>query len=287
MFRAGPRVGAVVVAILLLAGCAQARSLVERPPATIPASVATPRQAVPTASPAPPASAAGSVAPTATGGLPTPLASPTAMLPSPVARPATVTVSPLADQNALAQRIALTPPVPRPVDAAGHTGLGPFPLPVRVRIPRIGVNAEIESVGVDANGAMERPSAADVVAWYGYGVAPGMAGASVLAGHVDSVKGPAIFWSLKDLQPGDTIDVQLLGNVTRHFVVEQAVWYATNSAPLNTIFAEGGPARLNLITCGGTFDHASHLYDKRLVVYTRLASDAGDGSVAPSGGIGG
>jgi sortase A len=48
--------------------------------------------------------------------------------------------------------------------------------------------------------------------------------------------------------------------------------YPYNDAPLQQIFGPSPQAHLNLITCGGTFDRASRNYNKRLVVYTRLAA---------------
>jgi sortase (surface protein transpeptidase) len=175
----------------------------------------------------------------------------------------------------VAAPVALTPtPSTSPSDSGRPvpTGYGPFPLPLRVRIPRIKVNAPIQAVGVNPDGTMSAPPSPGVVAWYGYGAPPGEPGASVLAGHVDSVRGPAVFWSLQDLQAGDPIDIDLVGGVTLRFVVVQTAWYVPAAAPLATIFGTGGDPRLNLITCGGVFDHALHAYDKRLVVFTRFDS---------------
>ena len=156
------------------------------------------------------------------------------------------------------------------IERPESTGLPSPTLPIQVRIPRIKVNATVEVVGLDANGAMSPPQGFDSVAWYGLGPAPGDTGASVLAGHVDSKLGPAIFWSLRDLKLGDTIEVDLAGGATRRFVVESASWFTPEAAPLSWIFAPDGPPRLHLITCGGTFDPVVHAYDKRLVVAAQL-----------------
>lgn len=155
-------------------------------------------------------------------------------------------------------------------DGPEPTGSGPLPLPLRIRIPKIHVDASIEVVGLDPNGAMSVPRRFEDVGWYGYGPIPGEPGASVIAGHVDSIHGPAVFWSLHELRPGDRIEVDLLGGTTLHFVVEGNGSYPSNEAPISTIFALAGPPRLNLITCGGIFDRARRAYDRRLVVYARL-----------------
>ena len=160
------------------------------------------------------------------------------------------------------------------------TGSGPLPIPLRVRIPRIHVNADVEVVGLDADGTMGTPRTVDDIGWYGYGPIPGEPGASVLAGHVDSVRGPAVFWSLHELRTGDRIDVDLVGGLTRHFVVEGIGTYPSDEAPISTIFALAGSPRLNLITCGGIFDRVRRAYDQRLVVYARLDSTTARQSAA-------
>lgn len=169
---------------------------------------------------------------------------------------------------------ASKPALPTP-GQNGTTGLGAFPLPTRVRIPKIKVDALVETVGQEADGVMQKPSTPEVVAWYGYGSPPGWPGASVLAGHVDSVKGPAVFWSLQDLRAGDVVEVELLGHDVLRFVVDTATLYLPEAAPIDAIFAPSGPPRLNLITCGGVFDRSRHAYDHRLVVFTHPASSNG------------
>jgi|GEM_PF-4565225 len=166
------------------------------------------------------------------------------------------------------------------VEGTETTGLASPSLPIQVRIPRIKVDAGVEVVGLDANGAMSPPTAFDTVAWYGLGPAPGDAGASVLAGHVDSKRGPAIFWSLRDLKLGDTVEVDLAGGATRQFVVESASWFTPEVAPLSWIFSPDGPPRVHLITCGGTFNPVIHAYDKRLVVAAHLSPTS---SPSPTG----
>jgi hypothetical protein len=140
------------------------------------------------------------------------------------------------------------------------TGLGPLQIPLRLRIPKIKVNATVEAVGLTVDDSMDIPTNAADVAWYGLGPTPGSPGASVIAGHVDSKSGPAVFWSLENLQAGDTVEVDLTGGVSRQFVVKELGWYAADNAPLSTIFSLDGSPRLNLRS-----------YDKRLVVYTELA----------------
>ncbi|HMD95564.1 MAG TPA: sortase, partial [Trebonia sp.] len=131
----------------------------------------------------------------------------------------TVGVAVLAQQHA-----------PQPSSAAAgvigpDTAHGPSlrrSLPVAVDIPSIGVHSSLLHLGVNANGSLEVPSlatSADEAAWYKYSATPGQIGASVIEGHVDSYHGPAVFFRLGALRPGDPIDVRLANGVTAVFRV--------------------------------------------------------------------
>jgi sortase (surface protein transpeptidase) len=173
-------------------------------------------------------------------------------------------------------------PIPSARAATGNAtaggSAGPPPVarpgaPVRLIIPKIGVNAAIESVDLDPTGAMATPTTAFTVGWYDRGPLPGDAGNAVIDGHLDSaIYGAAVFWRLSEVQAGDKIQVQLPGNRNLTFVVDHLAVYPYDNAPLEDIFGAADAPRLNLITCSGLFDRASKNYDRRLVVYSRLVS---------------
>lgn len=143
-------------------------------------------------------------------------------------------------------------------------------LPVRLIIPAIGVDAGVESVGLTPDGAMDVPSTYWTVGWFGMGVRPGEAGNAVVAGHLDSKTGPAVFWSLGRLQPGDLVYVQTVDGSELTFQVVASETYPYDDAPLERIFGPTAVRGLNLVTCNGVFDRGTQNYDKRLVVYARL-----------------
>lgn len=145
--------------------------------------------------------------------------------------------------------------------------------PVRIVIPRAGVNAAVVPLGETDGGAMATPSTPTEVGWWQYGVAPGQRGSAVLGGHLDFHDyGAAVFWNLNKLRPGDEVDVTNASGVTLRFVVRESAVYQENDASvIDRIFRQQDAARLNLITCAGTFNPATRDYDKRLVVYTVLA----------------
>ncbi|MBX3052244.1 MAG: class F sortase [Caldilineaceae bacterium] len=144
-------------------------------------------------------------------------------------------------------------------------------VPVRLRIPAIGVDATIEPVGQDRNGRMDTPSLVEDVAWYAPGLAPGEIGNAVLAGHLDRIGGaPAVFWKLGKLMAGDDIFVTDSAGGEHHFRVTAQEAYPYEDAPLDEIFGFGIRSRLNLITCRGRWDRSGQTYTQRLVVFSEL-----------------
>ncbi len=148
-------------------------------------------------------------------------------------------------------------------------------VPMSVDIPAIGVHSELLRLGLNADGTIQVPSlatSADEAAWYMYSPTPGQIGASVIEGHVDSYRGPAVFFRLGALRPGDVIDVTLADGVTAIFRVTGVRDYAKVKFPTGIIYGPTDYAALRLITCGGTFDPATGHYLSSTVVFASLTS---------------
>lgn len=140
-------------------------------------------------------------------------------------------------------------------------------LPLRLRAPSIGVDANIVPVGVDTDGAMEIPTDVDEVGWYRFGPTPGDPGTAVLAGHVDSrTQGRGAFFDLRRLDVGDVVVVGFDGSESVWEVVARRQ-YGKDVIPLGEVFTRDGPPRLALITCGGEFDGGAGRYLDNVVVY--------------------
>jgi Sortase domain len=162
--------------------------------------------------------------------------------------------------------------------AIGPSGRGPSlrrSVPVSVAIPAIGVNSRLLHLGVNADGSIQVPSLytqASEAAWYEYSATPGQIGASVIEGHLDSYRGPAVFFRLGALRPGDRIDVALADGITAVFRVTGVREYVKSNFPAKAVYSAAGYAALRLITCGGTFDYATGHYLSSTVVFASLAS---------------
>jgi hypothetical protein len=142
--------------------------------------------------------------------------------------------------------------------------------PVAVTIPAMGVTSILEGLRIDRDGSLQAPRDPTTVGWYADGPAPGDQGAAVLVGHLDSKTGPAVFWRLAGLVPGDRILVRRADGRTLTFVVDHSTVFVRTSFPTATVFSASG-AELHLITCNGNWDRRVGRYDHSLVVFARLA----------------
>jgi sortase (surface protein transpeptidase) len=143
-------------------------------------------------------------------------------------------------------------------------------IPRRLSIPSIDVNAGIGVVGLQSNDQVEVPPNTRVVSWFRYGPTPGQPGSSVILGHVDSYVGPGVFFRLRDLKAGASIQVILADDVTATFRVIKVVQYSKTDFPDRLVYGPHGGRLLNLVTCGGVFDHATGHYESNIVVFSRL-----------------
>ncbi len=142
--------------------------------------------------------------------------------------------------------------------------------PKTLIIPKIKVEADVEQVGLLKNGQVGVPSGTQNVAWYKEGVKPGQRGNAVIDGHVDSYKGPAVFFHLEDLKKNDKLYIVGKSGKKLTFKVVKLESYPTGNAPIKQVFGYTDQIMLNLITCTGTYQKSKETHDHRLVVYTEL-----------------
>lgn len=138
---------------------------------------------------------------------------------------------------------------------------------LRVRIPRIQVDAPTVVLGVDSRGVMLSPKDPMQVAWYNFSAKPGERGNVVLSGHVDYVNfGPAVFWRLRELRPGDEVLLEVDDGRVFTYRVVSAATYDADTAPVQEIVGPTPMEVVTLITCTGAFDARTREYADRLVV---------------------
>lgn len=215
-------------------------------------------------------------APTPTSGPPTPSTGDVMRYFAAVYATATAETAPPASSGGVANNNTAPPASGggQPYRPPAQTGTGPGPATgtdMRLSIPAIGVNASVYARTVGTNGQMGNPAGAWDVIWYdfsqnfpGVGGRPGEAGANaVFAGHVDYIRvGPAVFWSLRDLQPGDQVVVYTAAGPISYAV--QSSWWAQPYEDFTGYVAQHGAEEITLITCIGGFS-GGH-YSNRFIV---------------------
>lgn len=140
----------------------------------------------------------------------------------------------------------------------------------RLEIPAIGVHADVITLGLNADHTLQVPASTQQTGWWKGGAYPGRPGAAVIVGHVDSTRGPAVFFRLSRLRRGDVVTFRARGGApAARFVVSATQRAPKDSFPTRRVYrATPGPT-LRLVTCTGVFDHSSGHYESNLIVYAR------------------
>lgn len=143
--------------------------------------------------------------------------------------------------------------------------------PKTLKVPDLGINANIQNVGLNDDGSVQVPSNEKDVAWYMFGSKPGEAGNAVILGHRDSRTNPnGVFRRLNDVKLGSLIEIiDINGNVFKFKVINKGS-YEDSEAPMKEIFGKSEKKMLNLITCSGAWNASENNYSKRIVIYSEL-----------------
>jgi sortase (surface protein transpeptidase) len=153
----------------------------------------------------------------------------------------------------------------RPQRVDRHHG----PRPTSIAIPAIGVNAPLISLGLNPDGSLEVPTDFGEAGWYEQGPEPGEFGPAVIAGHVDSYTGPAVFYRLPELNVGDQIAVGREDGTTVRFLVNRVTDWPKTSFPTHQVYGDTSGSVLRLVTCSGSFDESTGHYVDNTIVYAR------------------
>lgn len=139
--------------------------------------------------------------------------------------------------------------------------------PTRVAIEGLGIDAPVDQVATDDDGAMEIPEDVARAGWFRRGPAPGSEeGSSVISAHVDSrTQGKGAFYPLREISEGAEVIVEAADGVERAFEVTTLTRYGKDDLPISELFRRDGPHQLVLITCGGDFDAATGQYAENVV----------------------
>jgi hypothetical protein len=144
------------------------------------------------------------------------------------------------------------------------------PRPVWLTVPAIGIRTRLVDLGLNKNGTLQVPDNTTVAGWFTGSPRPGAIGSAVIAGHVDSRTGPAIFFWLRTMRPGERIYVGRADGTMAVFTVTRVRMYPKDKFPTAAVYGPVPDAELRLITCGGIFDESRGSYLSNVVVFARL-----------------
>jgi len=144
--------------------------------------------------------------------------------------------------------------------------------PVRLRIPKISVDAPFTDLAIGEGGRLQPPPAHDtnLVGWYAKGASPGETGTSIIAGHVDTATSAAVFAELYRLAKGDRFEVERADGRKAVFEVDEAETYDKDTFPSDRVYEDTPSAQVRLITCAGDYDRQVRDYTANLVVFAHL-----------------
>jgi sortase (surface protein transpeptidase) len=142
---------------------------------------------------------------------------------------------------------------------------------MQLSIPSVNISAPFEApLGLTERGTVAIPEAYTTVGWYKYGPTPGALGPSVVLGHVDSVDGPAVFFSLGQVNIGDNILIDREDGSTVVFEITELERIRQGDFPTQKVYGNIPYAGIRLITCTGIYDKGVQRYSHNLIVYGTL-----------------
>ena len=220
-------------------------------PAALPTSLGTIPAANPAANPAAGADPAAGTDPAAAG---------------PGANPAT---APAPGAEGADPALPPPPAALEPVEAPAAATM-PASTPTAIKIADLKISSTLGQVGLNKDGTVEVPTNYAQAAWYRYGPTPGALGPAVILGHVDSRNGPAVFYNLTSMKPGQVIEVTRADNTTARFRVDAIKTFLKSEFPTEAVYGPIDYAGLRLITCGGIYDQKAKDYQSNVIAFATL-----------------
>ncbi|MFD6288316.1 class F sortase [Streptomyces sp. NPDC060205] len=152
--------------------------------------------------------------------------------------------------------------------ASEQAASGSVPEPVSLALPRLGLRAPVDPVGVARDGQVEVPGDPGRVGWYRFSPAPGASeGSAVMVGHVDSDgRGPGVLVALNDVRRGDRVRAERADGSSVEYRVTARRSITKKALVSSEAFRLDGPAVLTLITCTGPYLPDEGGYQNNLVV---------------------
>lgn len=184
-----------------------------------------------------------------------------------------------AAQSGTPSQPSSTPATPATPSATSPIGVAPrsgpakaahVSPPIHLSVPSIGVSTALQRLTLAPDGSLQAPTRWEVAGWYAGGIVPGEVGPAVIAGHIDSTRGPAVFYRLHELAAGATISVTEQNGTVLSFAVDTVRDYPKDQFPAKLVYGPTPNPVLRLISCTGEFDRSAGQYLSNVVVSAHL-----------------
>lgn len=154
-------------------------------------------------------------------------------------------------------------PTEVPEDVADHE-------PAALHIPRLEVESDLLRLGLNPDGTLEVPGDFSRAGWYTKAPAPGQVGPAIIAGHVDSRSGPAVFFRIHELEPGDRVEIARGDGEVLVFEIDRVEQHPKEEFPTERVYGDTEEPELRLVTCGGSFDRSARSYRDNIIAFATL-----------------
>jgi sortase (surface protein transpeptidase) len=157
-------------------------------------------------------------------------------------------------------------------DRAGASGevRKQMPIPVRITIASIGVDAPVVPLGLNPDHTIQVPSILADAGWFRPGPEPGEQGAAVIVGHLEGRAGRGVFYRLRDLRVGAVITIHLVDGSTVQFVARSMLRVQKDLFPTHRVYAQTARPTLRLVTCAGKLDPVTGHHPDNYIVFATL-----------------
>jgi LPXTG-site transpeptidase (sortase) family protein len=134
------------------------------------------------------------------------------------------------------------------------------------------VKAIVRQVGVTKTNQIDTPDNIYDTGWFNQSAKPGMAGLTLINGHLGTWSDKGVFSNLTKLKKGDKFTIQKGDNKTISYVVVKTQMYDANNVDMKALLSPVNPAKpgANLITCSGSINDGTYQYNKRFVVFAEI-----------------
>jgi sortase (surface protein transpeptidase) len=146
-----------------------------------------------------------------------------------------------------------------------------MPIPIRISIPAIGVDARVIRLGLNPDRTIQVPSNLADAGWFQPGPEPGERGAAVIVGHLESSNGPGVFHRLRQMRVGGVIEVRLQDRTTLRFVARSMIRVPKSRFPTKLVYARTKEPTLRLVTCAGPLNPSTGHHQDNYIVFATIA----------------